>query len=154
MSGDAIIAAVGIYAGALAVGAVSSVVPVISIEVFLVALALTGHVAGVAAATALVVLATVGQVAGKLPIYYGARGLASIEGRHRRWLERFRAWTRRLGNRPLALIGASAVLGVPPFSICSTAAGALQIPVVGFCMTVAAGRATRFAALIAITLAS
>jgi membrane protein YqaA with SNARE-associated domain len=153
VTGDAIIAAVGIYAGALAVGALSSVVPIISIEVFLVALALTGHAGHVSAIVGLVVLATAGQVIGKLPIYYGARGLASLEGRHRRWLERFRAWTRRLGNSPLGLIGASAVLGIPPFSICSTAAGALQIPIRGFCAVVALGRATRFTALILIALA-
>lgn len=150
MTADAIVAAVGIYGGALVIGAVSSLVPIISIEVFLVALALTGRADHAPAIAALVALATLGQVAGKLPVYFAARGLATVDGRHRRWLERFRTWTARLGNRPLGLIGASAMLGIPPFSICSTAAGALAIPVRSFCAVIALGRAARFAALIAI----
>jgi membrane protein YqaA with SNARE-associated domain len=150
MSADAIVAAVGIYAATLVIGAISSIVPIISIELFLVALALTGHADDAPVIAALVALATLGQVAGKLPIYYAARGLASIEGRHRRWLDRFRAWTARLGNRPLGLIGASAVFGIPPFSICSTAAGALAIPVRSFCTVIALGRALRFTLLIAL----
>lgn len=150
MSAEAISAALGIYAGALVIGAVSSVVPVISIEVFLVALALAGRADHSAVAAGLVVLATLGQVMGKLPIYYAARGLAAVDGRHRRWLDRFRAYTARLGNRPLGVIGASALFGLPPFSICSTAAGALAIPVGRFCAVMAVGRAARFTALIAI----
>jgi membrane protein YqaA with SNARE-associated domain len=148
MTADAITAAVGIYAGALVIGAISSIVPIISIEVFLIALALTGHADHAAIIAALVVLATLGQVAGKLPIYFAARGLASVDGRHRKWLDRFRACTARFGNRPLGLIGASALLGVPPFSICSTAAGALAIPLRSFCAVVALGRALRFTALL------
>jgi membrane protein YqaA with SNARE-associated domain len=147
MSPESIIGAVGIYVGTLVIGAVSSIIPIISIEVFLVALALAGRIEH---AVPLVLLATLGQVLGKLPIYYGARGLASMPGRHRPWLERFRRWTEKLGNRPLALIGTSAFVGLPPFSICSTAAGALAIEIRAFCLVVAAGRGARFAVLIAL----
>ncbi len=147
MSPESVIGAVGIYAGALVVGAVSSILPIISIEVFLVALAIAGRIEH---AVPLVLLATLGQVLGKLPIYYGARGLANMAGPHRPWLDRFRRWTERFGNRPLALIGTSAFVGLPPFSICSTAAGALAVELRAFCVVVAAGRGARFAVLIAI----
>jgi membrane protein YqaA with SNARE-associated domain len=147
VSPEAIVASVGIYAGALVIGAVSSIIPIISIEVFLVALAIAGRIDHV---VPLVLLATLGQVLGKLPIYYGARGLASVPGRHRPWIERFRRWTERFGNRPLALIGTSAFVGLPPFSICSTAAGALAVEIRAFCLVVAAGRGARFAVLIAL----
>jgi membrane protein YqaA with SNARE-associated domain len=61
-----------------------------------------------------------------------------------------RAWVARLGNRPNVVLAMSAVFGLPPFSIISTAAGALAIRMRTFCAVVAAGRAIRFTALVAI----
>lgn len=150
MNVDALVAAVGIYGGALAIGAISSILPIISIEVFLVAVALATPPT-LPGALALVSLATLGQVLGKLPIYATAGAAASLPGRHQRLIERMRAWVARFGNRPLALIGTSALFGLPPFSLVSTAAGALAIPVRPFCAVIAAGRATRFAILLALT---
>lgn len=150
MNIDALIAAVGIYGGALAIGAISSILPIISIEVFLVAVALAAPPT-LPGAVALVSLATLGQVLGKLPIYASTRAVAALPGRHQRLVERMRSWVARFGNRPLALIGTSALLGLPPFSLASTAAGALAIPVRAFCAVIAAGRAARFAILLAIT---
>ena len=147
MTADEIVRAAGIYAGTFAVGAISSVIPIISIEVFLVAVTLA-H--GGANAVPLIALATIGQVLGKLPVYATTRGLAAIPGRQRRWIERVRAWVARLGNRPNLVLAASAVFGLPPFSIISTAAGALAIPTRTFCGVVAAGRAVRFTAIVAI----
>lgn len=139
--------ALGIYAGTFAIAAVSSFVPVISIEVFLVGVTLAR---GPADAIALVLLATLGQLAGKLPIYYATRGLTSLPGRHRRWIDRMRGWLGRTGHSPDLVLAASALLGVPPFSIASTAAGALAIDPARFAVIIALGRALRFAALIAI----
>jgi membrane protein YqaA with SNARE-associated domain len=142
---DELVVVVGIYAGTFAVGAISSVIPIVSIEVFLVGITLA-HGAG--DAIPLVVLATLGQVLGKLPIYAAARGVTAMPGRQQRWVERMRAWVARTGNRPALVLGTSAVLGLPPFSIASTAAGALAIPPRTFCTVIAAGRALRFAALV------
>ena len=147
MTADEIVQATGIYAGTFAVGAISSVVPIVSIEVFLVAMTLA-H--GTADAVPLIALATMGQVIGKLPVYATTRGLAALPGRQRRWIERVRAWVARLGNRPNIVLAMSAVFGLPPFSIISTAAGALAIRMRTFCAVVAAGRAIRFTALVAI----
>jgi membrane protein YqaA with SNARE-associated domain len=139
--------ALGIYAGTFALGAASAFVPVLSIEVFLVGITLAR---GPTDAVALVILATLGQLAGKLPIYYAARGLTALPGRQRRWIDRLRAWVDRSGRSPDLVLAASAVFGIPPFSIASTAAGALAIAPGRFATIVAAGRALRFAALIAI----
>jgi membrane protein YqaA with SNARE-associated domain len=139
--------ALGIYAGTFAIAAVSAFVPVISIEVFLVGLTVAR---GPADAVALVMLATLGQLAGKLPIYYATRGLTSLPGRHRRWLDRVRGWLDRTGRSPDLVLAASALVGVPPFSIASTAAGALAIPAARFSLIVASCRALRFTALIGI----
>lgn len=147
MTADEIVRAVGIYAGTFAVGAISSVIPLVSIEIFLVAITLA-H--GTANAVPLIALATLGQVIGKLPIYAAARGISAIPGRQRRWVERVRLWVARFGNRPNLVLLTSAVLGLPPFSIISTAAGALAIPPRTFCTVIAAGRAARFSILVAV----
>jgi membrane protein YqaA with SNARE-associated domain len=89
-------------------------------------------------------------VIGKLPVYAAARGVAAIPGHQRRWVERVRGWVARFGNRPNVVLVTSAVLGLPPFSIISTAAGALAIPPRTFCALVAFGRALRFTILVAI----
>ena len=137
----------GIYAATFAIGAASCFVPVISIEVFLVGLTIAR---GPGDAPALVVLATLGQIIGKLPIYYATRGLVSLEGRHRRWIERLGGWLACTRASPELLLAASALLGVPPFSIASTAAGAFAIPAARFAAIIGVCRAVRFAALIAI----
>ncbi len=149
MSVDQILAAVGIYAGTFVVGAVSSVIPIVSIEVFLVAITLA-HGGGLAVGAALVLLATCGQVLGKLPVYFATRGLAGLPGRHHAHVERARRWVARANARPAAVLAVSAIVGLPPFSLASTAAGALGIPPRTFCTVVAAGRAVRFAVLITI----
>jgi membrane protein YqaA with SNARE-associated domain len=137
--------ALGIYAGTFAIATASCFVPIVSIEVFLVGLTLAR---GPADAVALVVVATLGQVAGKLPIYFAARGLTALPGRHRRWIDRLQAWIARTGKSADLVLGASALLGIPPFSIASTAAGALAISPARFATIIATCRSMRFAALI------
>ena len=150
MSAQAILAALGLYAGTFAVAAVSSVFPLVAIEVFLVGAALALAPA-VAPLPALVLLAAAGQVAGKLPIYYASRGAAALPGRHRARLERMRAWIRRIERRrsKTLVLASSAVLGLPPFSLAATAAGTLAVPLRTFCAVIFAGRALRFATLVA-----
>ena len=147
MTAEAIIAAVGIYLGTFVVAVIGSVVPLVSIEVFLVAITIAHPEP--ALALPIVLLATAGQLVGKLPIYFASRGVASI-GRSTR-LERLRLWAaRRRYGAPLVL-ASSAVLGLPPFSIIATTAGVLAIRLRMFCAVVAVGRAARFAVIIAAT---
>jgi membrane protein YqaA with SNARE-associated domain len=149
---ETILAAVGLYAGSFVIGALSCIVPVISIEVFLVAIAIMqpGGPLSLPAVLAIIALATTGQVVGKLPVYYAVRGLAGRPGRHRKHVERAQRWMARLRARPTVVLAASALLGLPPFSLASTAAGALGIPPRTFCVVIAVSRALRFAILIAI----
>lgn len=152
MSAEAILAAVGLYAGSFVIAALSSVVPFVSIEVFLVAIAIMqpGGPLAAPAVLAIVALSASGQVLGKLPVYFTVRGLAGMPGRHRKHVERAQRWAARLRAHPTVVLAASALLGLPPFSLASTAAGALGIPPRTFCVVVAACRAVRFAILIAI----
>ena len=149
MSPSDVLAALGLYAGTFLVAALSSVIPLVAIEVFLVGVAVAIAPA-VAPLPALVLLAAAGQLAGKLPIYYASRGLAGLAARsgpHRARLDRIRAWADRRRSKPLVL-ASSAVLGLPPFSLAATAAGALAVPLRTFCAVVLAGRALRFAVLV------
>jgi membrane protein YqaA with SNARE-associated domain len=69
-------------------------------------------------------------------------------------VNRLRARLGRFANAPHLVLATSAVLGLPPFSIMATAAGVLAIRVRAFCAIVLAGRAVRFAILIAIAAAA
>src|SRR5262249_21160305 len=122
MDAHAIVAALGIYAGAFAVGAISSVIPIVSIDVFVVAITLAAG-AGPEAAVPVAPPAAAGRVAGKRPIYAATRGLASRSER----IERLRARLARWQRAPHLVLATSALLGLPPFSIVATAAGALAI---------------------------
>jgi membrane protein YqaA with SNARE-associated domain len=144
----------GIYLATFVIAVVGSVVPIISIEVFLIGLVM---IVGPADAVPIVALAAIGQTLGKLPIYFGTRGLTGLLARQpatgnragqRRRIERVRRWFARF--HPVKLLAASALVGIPPFSLAATAAGVLAIPPRTFCAVVAIGRALRFAAIFAV----
>jgi len=148
MIADSLVGTVGIHAGTFAVAVLSSLVPLVSIEVFLIGVSVA---IGPGEAAPLVLLAAIGQVLGKLPVYFAARSVAELPGRHRARVERVRVWLTRWRTSPAVVLASSALFGVPPFSILSTAAGVLAIPLRTFCAVVVVGRALRFAALIAAT---
>ncbi|MBL0212352.1 MAG: hypothetical protein IPQ07_00440 [Myxococcales bacterium] len=147
MNAHELLTALGIYAGTFVVAAISSILPFVAIDVFLVGVAL---VAPPWALPAVVALAAAGQVVGKLPIYFASRGVAALNGPHRARLERVRRWIARWAHAPRTLLFASAVLGIPPFSIVATAAGVLGIGTRAFAVLVFTGRGLRFAALVAV----
>jgi len=72
MSPHEIVEALGTYGGAFIVGTLSSIMPFVSIDLFLIGLTVaTGT--SVAVAIPAVILAAAGQLAGKLPIYAASR---------------------------------------------------------------------------------
>ena len=148
MNPHAIIAALGVYLGVFVVGAISSVIPIVSIDLFLVGLTVATDAAN---PVPVIVLAAAGQLAGKLPIYAASRGVGALRGPHRDRLDRVRTRVARWQNKPLLVLATSAVIGLPPFSIMATAAGVLAIRLRAFCAVVFAGRAVRFAIVIAAT---
>jgi len=151
MTAHSIVAALGIYAGAFVVGAISSVVPLVSIDVFLVGITLATGMTGAVPIALIVILAAAGQLAGKLPIYFATRGVVALPGPHRARIDRLRARLARWQRAPHLVLATSAVVGLPPFSFVATAAGALAIRVQPFCLVVFAGRALRFALVIVAT---
>jgi len=148
MDPGALIGSVGLYAATFVIAVVGSVIPIISIELFFIAIAMT---TGAGDAVALCAIAAVGQVLGKLPVYYASRGVAQLSTRtpeRAARLARVRKWASRW--HPGVLLATSSTLGLPPFSLLATAAGVLAIPPRTFCLVVAVGRALRFAMIFAL----
>ncbi len=133
------------FGGALAYGALSSVVPAFSAELYIVgAAALVPR----AMQPLLLLCFTIGTMAGKTFLYLAAervvqrsppRAKVKVESwvgqlqRHRRW-----AWL---------LVLVSAFVGLPPFYFVSLAAGILRLGLAGFWVFGSVGRACRFAAI-------
>ncbi len=140
------------------VAAVSALFPPLNLETYIVALMLQRSelawwlVGPVAAA---------GQMLGKMPYYYAARGSVRLPGwlhrktsqkstgRWARWMATFR---RNCQQRPVWTAGAllvSATFGIPPFAVTSVAAGLGEIRVplfVGFGLL---GKIVRYSAIAA-----
>lgn len=147
----------------------SALVPLISIEVFLIGLAMQKPnipwlLLGAAVA--------IGQVAGKLLYYYAAKGdlhLPAFLHRRReakldtprrvRWhrrTKRIRGWVEALREKchrhprwMVGTYGVSSVLGLPPFMATSVLAGMVQMSLTAFLGAGLIGRFIRFSALAA-----
>ena len=132
--------------GTLAVCALSAVIPVLNAELYLLgASALLPR----SLAIPLVVAGSVGQMAGKVVMYYAGRGALHLpNARLQRAVATVHA---RYANRA-ALDGpvlfSSASLGIPPFYIVSVAAGVLRIPVWRFLVVGLCGRLLRFGVIV------
>ena len=129
----------GIYGGTLVVSLISGAVPLVSIEVYLVALALVVRSPWTLAA--LVVLATVGQMLAKLALYYAARGGGHLgSARHQARMARMRTRVAAWQRRPLWVLWASATIGLPPLYLVTLAAGLLEIRPLTFMVIGTIGR--------------
>lgn len=123
----------------------SGLVPfVINTEVYLLGVSMLTD----ASPVAIVALATAGQMLGKFAVFQTGRGSLRIE-----WIQRraasdtLPAWARG-PTRGLALLGLSAVTGVPPFYAVSFLCGALRLPVAAFLVIGTIGRVIRFTAVL------
>lgn len=146
----------------------SALLPLVSIEIFLVGLVVQEpHIPWLA----LGAVVAVGQVAGKLVYYYAARGDLHLPGwlhrgrerpltaRRIRWqlrTKRLRAWVETLREKCLrhprwmvGTYGLSSILGVPPFMATSVLAGMVRMSLSTFLSAGLAGRFIRFSAVAA-----
>ena len=148
MSFDSVGAEVGIYLGIFLYCFVAGLVPIVNAELGLIGV--VALVPSPAPLPAVVVLAAAGQMIAKVLLYYAAAGAVSMPtGRMRARIERARAWLARWKDRPLWVLWASAVTGIPPFYAISVLAGALEIRLRTFCVIGMAGRVLRFAVVVA-----
>ena len=101
--------------------------------------------------TPLVVAGSVGAMAGKVLLYYAARGVVKLPWqRAQKGLAKMQA---RMEAKPTAgkvLYSVSAVVGLPPFYVTTLAAGAVGMNFTFFLVVGFIGRLIRFAAVVAL----
>lgn len=148
----------------------SALLPLVSIEIFIVGLALQEpHIPWLA----LGAVVAVGQVGGKLVYYYAARGdvhlprwmhrkrreKGPVTARRIRWelrTKRIRAWIEALREKchrhPRWMVGTygiSSVLGLPPYMATAVLAGMARMSLSAFLSAGLLGRFVRFSAIAA-----
>ncbi|HEV3050942.1 MAG TPA: hypothetical protein VGX50_11555 [Longimicrobium sp.] len=132
----------------LGVAVASAIIPVINIELYLIGAA---ALAPKGMAVPLVVAATIGQMAGKVVMYYAGTGTVKLRGKRIR--AALDGMNTVLSNRPRsggALVFTSAAAGVPPFFVLAVAAGAARMNLASFIIFGTLGRLVRFAVCVAL----
>lgn len=138
--------------GTLGVAFASALVPVVNIEAFLLALLAAR---GPGAAWWFALVATLGQMVGKVLIYYAGRGLLRLPAFSQRKTRPGRRWDlarvqQRLQERPRTagwFVLLSAGVGIPPFAVVSLLAGIVEMRLVTFLVAGSVGRFLRFLAV-------
>ena len=132
--------------GTLAYSVLSAMIPVLNAEIYLLgASALLPR----SLAIPLVVAGSVGQMIGKLVMYYAARGALHLpNARLQRAVATVHARYANSAALGDVVLFSSSTLGLPPFYIVTVAAGVLRIPVVRFTVIGLVGRLLRFGVVV------
>ena len=143
----------------LALSVTSAVIPWVNAEAIVVALPAIAH--SPTELVALVIVVTIGQMAGKCVVYVAGRRALALNDRSEstgtrigtaKMSERLARWQARAAASPsvaIALVAFSSVVGIPPFYVMSAIAGAVRMNLAWFLAAGTAGRLVRFGALAA-----
>lgn len=122
-----------------------AIIPFINTEIYLLSVSAMSPRAFVGP---LVVAATIGQMVGKVLMFYGGRGVVRIRNaRVQRGVAALRA---RLESRPVlakAVLFSSATVGLPPLYVMAVACGTIGMGIVSFVVIGSVGRLIHFAAV-------
>lgn len=128
-----------------AVCVAGAIIPVINTEIYLisaVALSPPGYF------VPLVLAATLGQMVGKVGMFYGGRGVLRIkQERVRRGVEKLRGMLEHRPWTSRAVLFSSATVGLPPLYVMSVACGTIGMGVATFFLIGTAGRLLHFGAV-------
>lgn len=133
----------GVLAATFLVSLVSGLVPVVNVEVYLVALAALSRTDILPVLT----VATLGQMTAKVALYLTGAGVVSLSRRYEAKVEEYKVRFQRWEGRTDLLIFTSAALGFPPFLIVSPLAGVFRTGLLRFFVWGSLGRFLRFAAV-------
>jgi membrane protein YqaA with SNARE-associated domain len=137
----------GLFVSCFALSVVSALVPWINCELLLLSLAaLAGSPFEL---VCLVLLASMGQMAGKCALYWAGRGTIRFQNSRvsrttAAWRERFE----RSLSRPFAFVFLSSAFGIPPFYVTTILAGAVRLQFGRFVGVGMCGRLVRFGLLV------
>ncbi|MBP1600964.1 MAG: hypothetical protein H6Q06_1115 [Acidobacteria bacterium] len=139
----------GVYVSCFALSIVSALLPWVNGELLLLSLA--SLVRSPRELACLVLLTSMGQMAGKCALYWAGRGTirfqsARISRTTALWRDRFQ----RSSSGPLAFVFVSSAFGIPPFYVTTIVAGAVRLQFGRFVGVGMCGRLVRFGLLILI----
>lgn len=125
---------------------VSAVVPAVNAEVVLIA---ASAALPLRYAWVLIMAATLGQMVGKIGMFYGGRGVKFLQrGRLRAKVDELGELMRRRNGATGWFVLTSAAAGLPPFYMVSVASGLIGVPVTQFAVLGTLGRFIRFAVVV------
>lgn len=128
-----------------AICVVGAIVPLVNTEIYLLSVSSLSPVEFV---TPLVIAATIGQMTGKVVMYYAGRGLLRIRReKMRRRIVQLRDWMDQHPRLAKVTLFSSATLGLPPLYAVSVACGAVGMGLVSFLVIGSVGRFIHFAAV-------
>ncbi|MEZ4368573.1 MAG: VTT domain-containing protein [Kofleriaceae bacterium] len=141
-----VVSAIGPYGGALIIGFVGGIVPIVWAELFIGAMALSLGAVGPALAVAM--LAAVGQMAATAIRYWAGRGAANIpKGRLEKPFQKAQAKVEQWKDKPLAIIFLSSLVGFPPFYFIAILAGTFRLSFRAIMIVGGVARCLRFGAV-------
>lgn len=124
------------------VAVLSAVIPVINIEIYLLG---ASALAPPQMVIPLIVAGTLGQVIGKIALYYAGTGALKLPGKRlQAALQRMNTQMQERPNMGNALVFVSATAGLPPYYLVTLAAGAARMNLPMFLAVSLVGRLIRF----------
>jgi membrane protein YqaA with SNARE-associated domain len=140
----------GTFLATFGVCLVSAIVPVVNAELYLLA---ASALAPRGFAVSLVLAASLGQMAGKVAMYYAGRGALRIRWQRLQRMvaaveERYRRGPADKQSVGGLVIFASSAVGIPPLYVVSIAAGMFRVPLPLFFFVGLAGRIVRFGLIV------
>ncbi len=137
----------GVYVSCFALSIVSALLPWVNCELLLLSLA--AMVRSPWELACLVLLTSMGQMAGKCVLYWGGRGTIRFQSNRitratASWGKRFE----RCSSKPLTLVFVSSALGIPPFYVTTFLAGAVGLRFARFVGVGMCGRLVRFGLIV------
>jgi membrane protein YqaA with SNARE-associated domain len=147
---DSLMASLGLYGATLVIAFVAGMFPIVSIELFLVGVA----VYGVAASelVVVIVIALVGHQIAKTITYYAGAGMFELpRGRVRDRIEAAKARIERWNKRPRLIMFLAAATGLPPLYVLGFIAHPLmKMSFATFTVITVVGRLGRYTMLVAV----
>lgn len=128
------------------VAVASAMIPVINIEIYLLG---ASALAPPAMVIPLIVAASLGQVIGKIGLFYAGTGALKLPGKRlKAALEKMNTQIQERPNMGNALVFVSATAGLPPFYLVTLAAGAARMNLPMFLAVSLVGRLIRFTVVV------
>lgn len=128
------------------VAVASALVPVINIEIYLLG---ASALAPPAMVVPLIVAGTLGQVIGKIGLFYAGTGALKLPGKRlRAALEKMNAQMQERPHVGNVLVFVSATAGLPPYYLVTLAAGAARMNLPMFLLVSLVGRLIRFTVVV------